>query len=268
MSGRTVLSRPRTRLYNANYNIGESYYKSALDSIDRKYSGRPASTPPRISSIPRDILEKHDRAFEEEDLATSRKRAEKHITEPHMFDSRGGYLAQRALDAVENDIDEETASALTSIRANKKSSTSLDDIDLDSTFSNIKSRRIINRSEKILDTVGINGSSRKALDEEISVKRKLKVGQDTNGDLVKWKPLISEPDHGSAAAIRARETKNRLLDIEDEMANIAEKQAARDRRVARLKALVAENSIEAENNQQNLQSLSISRRREKKTVHF
>lgn len=30
----------RTRVYNANYNIGESYYKSALDKLDRKYSGK------------------------------------------------------------------------------------------------------------------------------------------------------------------------------------------------------------------------------------
>lgn len=42
-SKRTVLSRPRTKLYDANYNIGESYYKPALDRLDRKYSGRPMS---------------------------------------------------------------------------------------------------------------------------------------------------------------------------------------------------------------------------------
>ncbi|KAL3275377.1 hypothetical protein HHI36_020143 [Cryptolaemus montrouzieri] len=269
MSSRTILSRPRTRLYNANYNIGESYYKSALDGIDRKYSGRPASTPPRLPSLPRDLLDRHDKAFEDEDLATSRRRAEKHITEPHLFDSRGGYLAQKAIDALENDIDEETASALTRIRANKKAKSVLDDVDLDSTFNNIKSRRLINRSEKILDSVGINENSRRVLDEEVTIKRKLKSAQENGiGELTKWKPLTAEIDRESAASIRARETKNRLLDIEDEMASLAEKQAARERRAARFKAFVAESCEETEAAQESLQSLSLSNRREKKTVHF
>lgn len=39
MAGRAAR---RTRVYNASYNIGENYYKSALDGIDRKYSGAPA----------------------------------------------------------------------------------------------------------------------------------------------------------------------------------------------------------------------------------
>jgi hypothetical protein len=30
----------RTRVYDANYSIGESYYKSALDNLDRKYSAK------------------------------------------------------------------------------------------------------------------------------------------------------------------------------------------------------------------------------------
>lgn len=107
MSTRTILSRPRTRLYDANYNIGESYYKSALDRLDRKYSGRP-TTPPRATSIPKDILERHERAFADEDLATSRRRAEKHISESHILDASGNQRAvNRALDLLENDLDDE-----------------------------------------------------------------------------------------------------------------------------------------------------------------
>lgn len=105
---RPILSRPRTRVYDANYNIGESYYKSALDRLDRKYSGRPLSPPPRNPSFPREVAERHERAFFDEDLDTSRRRAGNIITgENGFFDSRGGRIASRALDDLENIVDEE-----------------------------------------------------------------------------------------------------------------------------------------------------------------
>lgn len=103
-------SRPRTHIYNANYNIGESYYKSALDSLDRKYLGRPLTPPPRNPSLPKDLLERHERAFADEDLPSARLRAEKRITEPSIFDNaRGGAraAASRAMEAFESDFDEE-----------------------------------------------------------------------------------------------------------------------------------------------------------------
>lgn len=111
MATRPILSRPRTRVYDANYNIGESYYKSAIDRLDRKYSGRPLS-PPRNLSLPRDIMERHERAFADEDLSTARLRAEKHITEPTLFDTRGSRAAARALEALEGDLNEEVISWL------------------------------------------------------------------------------------------------------------------------------------------------------------
>ncbi|XP_044596653.1 uncharacterized protein LOC123273312 isoform X2 [Cotesia glomerata] len=38
---RPILSRPRTRVYDCNYDKGESYYKPMMDHLDRKYSTRP-----------------------------------------------------------------------------------------------------------------------------------------------------------------------------------------------------------------------------------
>lgn len=103
-----ILSRPRTKVYDANYNIGESYYKSALDRLDRKYSGRPLSPPPRNPTFPRDLAERHERAFFDEDLNSSRRRAERTITgENGFFDSRGGWIAARALENLEDIVDEE-----------------------------------------------------------------------------------------------------------------------------------------------------------------
>lgn len=104
MSSRPILSRPRTRIYDANYNIGQNYYKPTIDRLDRKYSGRP-TTPPRASpSLAQDILDRHERAFQDDDLPSARRRAEKSIQESTIFDSRGGRIAASAL---EDSIDEE-----------------------------------------------------------------------------------------------------------------------------------------------------------------
>lgn len=87
MSARARVSarvRPRTRLYDSNYAIGESYYKDAIDRLDRKYSGKPAS-PPR-SSLPKEISERHADLFADEDLPSARRRAEKVISEDNLFD--------------------------------------------------------------------------------------------------------------------------------------------------------------------------------------
>ena len=82
MVGRT---RPRTKVYGVNYDIGESYYKPALDQLDHKYSTRPsADNKPtfRSDSLPRDMF------FERKPHLSSPRRSqdpEKHT----VFDSRG-----------------------------------------------------------------------------------------------------------------------------------------------------------------------------------
>lgn len=100
-SKRTILSRPRTRIYDANYNMGENIYRPALDRLERKYSGRPLS-PPRQRSLPRDLAERHERAFADEDLFESRRRAERHIAGETLFDSRGARLPSRAEELMDN----------------------------------------------------------------------------------------------------------------------------------------------------------------------
>lgn len=39
MTGRSGIRGRRTRMYDCNYNMGQQYYKSALDNLDRKQSG-------------------------------------------------------------------------------------------------------------------------------------------------------------------------------------------------------------------------------------
>ncbi|XP_050301130.1 uncharacterized protein LOC126739484 [Anthonomus grandis grandis] len=249
MSGnsRTILSRPRTRIYDSNYNIGESYYKSALDRLDRKYSGRPLSPPRGPSSAVLDIADRHARAFAEDDIEESRRRASNRIRENNVFDSRGARFSRASDSFEENGITDETASTLQRIRASKKVSY-VDDLDLESTSNNLKTQRLLDRSEKILDSIGINESSasKRALENEFSYqKRTLKATYDAEGDnLTKWQPMPAPQENGevvaSAAALRARKSRARIDDIDDEMAAMQEKQAARERRVARLKQLVAE----------------------------
>lgn len=156
------------------------------------------------------------------------------------------------------------------IRANKKVQIH-DDSDFESTVDNINSHRLLERSEKALRSVGINENSRRALDEDISIKRRsLKVSfeAENGGDMVKWSPLQQQrsDERESAAAIRARKSRERILDLEDEMAALSEKQAARERRAARFKALVAESTEETEAAQSALQAISFRSRREQRTL--
>lgn len=268
-------SRPRTRIYNVNYNIGENYYRPTIDRLDRKYSGRPVSPAP-ASSLPRDVHERHERAFQDEDLSTARQRASKHITESHAFDARASNMSARAMDLIENDIDEETASKLQRIRANRKVAL-LDDIDVDSTMNGIVSRRMKERSDKILDSVGITAIDVSKLPREdvLYKRRTLKVTMDTSGgeDMTKWSKVSADKEvtsaiENSAAAIRAKQSRARIDEIEDEMNMMAEKQQLRERRAARLRKIVADNA--EENEMQSIQSssrVSSARQRVQKSVN-
>ncbi|GJQ79601.1 hypothetical protein Trydic_g16443 [Trypoxylus dichotomus] len=276
MSSRPILSRPRTRIYDANYNIGQNYYKPTIDRLDRKYSGRPI-TPPRSSpSIAQDIIDRHERVFQEDDLPSIRRRAEKLIQEPSIFDSRGGRISASAL---EDSFDEEISSAVQRIRANKKVPV-IDDIDMESTVGNLTSRRIKERADKLLDSVGVKEevavSPRRAFDEDVTIKRRsVRISQEESIDAndlgSKWTSLSSDRgaiEEESMAKQRALATKARLNEIEEEMNALADKQAARERRAARLKALVAETAQQNEEDDAAVQSVRVTARKEKRTVEF
>lgn len=116
----------------------------------------------------------------------------------------------------------------------------------------------------------MNENSRKALDEDVSFKRRsLRVTHEDDGaDLTKWSPLGlgREVESKTSAGQRAKQSRDRILEIEDEMAALAEKQVARERRAARLKALVAESAEETEAAQSAIKSVSFRSRREQSTL--
>lgn len=86
----------RSRIYDSNYNIGENYYKSAIDRLDEKYSSRPSillrhSEPPAISPPrPRFLAAAIDGLVEEDDLDYSRDRASRAIQKETVLDQYTG----------------------------------------------------------------------------------------------------------------------------------------------------------------------------------
>lgn len=106
MSSRTSGRPRRTRIYGANYDIGESYYKSALDNLDRKQYGRSSAIP----DLPAPIRKTRFALDEDNEfgdaLQNARARAHRAITEePTLFDSRGSRIRSLALGGDELDQD-------------------------------------------------------------------------------------------------------------------------------------------------------------------
>jgi hypothetical protein len=86
----------RSRIYDLNYNIGENYYKSALDRLDAKYSTTRTTTstllrhsePPAVSPTrPRFNLAAEDDGV---DLEFARDRASRAIQKETILDQRSG----------------------------------------------------------------------------------------------------------------------------------------------------------------------------------
>lgn len=135
---------------------------------------------------------------------------------------------------------------------------------------------MLNRTDKMLDSVGLNEkTASRILDDEPMVssarRRMLKITSEENGDsrdMTKWSALRDKDEETSAAASRARQTRARLNDLNDEMEALAERQVARERRAANLRALIAENAEETAATQTAMKSARFSVRSEKKSVAF
>jgi len=244
------LTRPRrSRLYDASYNIGESYYKSALDNLDRKRYGRSvepvsvaaAPLPPRYLNI--------DNTFDQ-DLQSARARAHRAITEEPAFDSRGSRVARRFDD---DELDEDVQSSLSRIRASRKKMNSLmNDMDLSDSFDTINRRANIDLGDKLLGIAGADdvGSSIRSralklvshldVDDEPSVRESSALRSFKRTTISSH---IDDSMESSAASMRAKATKARLADLETDMFERSEKQIERERRSANLKKILAENDI-------------------------
>lgn len=247
----------RTRVYDCNFDKGESYYRPVLDRLDGK-------TPvPRATEPDRDRI----RA----DVETRIKSALDDVEGDDLFDSRGA-RAQRgrplssAFDS--EDFSDDITESLKRLRAGKKSSRFAEDIDFETNVANLENRMRI--SDKILESVGIGSSevsgARRALQEnEERTEKRIARRLNEENSLTKW-TAIGKSDDESAAAQRAKASRARLTDLEDEMNELSERTAMREKRAARLRALVADSDVSDTTVASS--KVTIRSEREKKQVTF
>lgn len=215
----------RSRIYDLNYNIGENYYKSALDRLDEK-SGRPPSSlirssePPVLKPTVR--LAQLDEDGTVDDLEIARTRASQAIQRETILDQRSG---RKGIE-LEADFDSQVQRTLNRINASKKL---LSDIEVQNGFDNevaASSSFIKKRVVKV--TTDVSSSSAAA--------------SQANDTISRWTKLGSATDSESFAAARARQTANRLQDLENDMLERSERQYAREQRAANVKKLLADTS--------------------------
>lgn len=94
----------RSKIYDLNYNIGENYYRSAVDRLEESSRARPSlsrfSEPPPVT-VPAEkktLIQEID-----EELELSRERAHKVIQKPTVFDRPAKNLE------LETDFDEQVS---------------------------------------------------------------------------------------------------------------------------------------------------------------
>ncbi|XP_041987073.1 uncharacterized protein LOC121738875 [Aricia agestis] len=247
----------RTRVYDCNYNKGESYYRPVLDRLDGKV---PVSREPDKDRIRSDVegrIRSHLEDFEAQST-------------DEFFDSRGARASRgKPLSSAfeDDDLSEEITESLKRLRAGKKASRFAEDIDFENTVSSIENRMKI--SDKILDSVGIGqsdmSSARRALKENEERTEKRIARRINDESLTKWS-AIKEYDEETDASRRAKATRARLTDLEDEMTELNERSAAREKRAARLRALVADSDFE--DTTVAASKVTMKAEREKKQVTF
>lgn len=251
---RRLLSRPRTKVYDCNYNIGERYYKPTLDSLDRKYSGRSN--------------------FSDEATESPARRAAKLLDDFDSKATNGTPSRSSLLIDDDEDIDDEFSSTMKRIKAARaaRASSVEDEFDSFTSRKNALKQKPRNFAEKVLESVGLNDRTQKALEDDIFFKKKtLRSADDEEGTFKmraaakstaqsfldesndelaamsrtrKTRARMADLDDSTdemAAMSRARKSRARLADLESEMEELAERGVAREKRLAGLRALISEN---------------------------
>ncbi|CAB0005918.1 unnamed protein product [Nesidiocoris tenuis] len=208
--------RPRTKVYDLNYNLGESYYRGALEGLDRKYGRAPAETieaPKRPTSVG-DI----------ESLLRSGSQ------------QNGPAANQPILDVLEED--KEMMDTLRRIQKARRQTSANAEAEFENTFFNRAEQVKNTYSEKMLDSVGLN-SNLIELESKRRKERQLQALEDSTPKITeKWIALRDAAQDSvdeAQARARARASKARLADLENEMDALCERTAAREKRLAGLR---------------------------------
>jgi hypothetical protein len=246
----------RSRIYDLNYNIGENYYKSAIDRLDEKGSRTsfltrrsepPVSSPPKSRFLTQLST---DGGLDEDTLDFARDRASKVIQRETILDQRTG---RKALE-LEADFDSQVSKTLERIQASKKL---LSSIDVDNSYENEAAATSSFVKKRVLKvTTDVTSSSAAA--------------SSANDSMVKWSKFGAD-DSESYAAARAKQTKARLQDIEQDMIDRSERQFQREQRAANVKKLLAESSDLADDFgglTNGVSSLKITKRTQKQITSY
>lgn len=302
MSGRSYTRPRRSKVYDANYYAAENAYKSALDSIDRKYgrSSAPPAEPsvsngsglsglraslererPQLSrrspladdddSIPRRKLNTTALLDEFDDMFENRKKTSAAIRSDRSE-------ATRSLKAMSDEADEEFAESMKRIKASRAARAAAEDKEeIENSLSSKATKQVrakLNFSSKVIDSVGLS-------DESIASGRKKVLSiksapSDDAEDLTRWtavKPagrrnILDEDDSAgeAAAAARARQSRIRLQDLENEMAELDERGAAREKRIKDLRRLLSENESSSKESLHSTVRVKSSIQSEKKII--
>lgn len=270
--------RPRTKVYDCNFNIGESYYRPVMESLDRKHSGRvdPVTPLGERESTPSGRLSKL--LGERDHEGTPSSRASKLFSE---LETNGVDLSKsRARALVDDDdaaIDAEFEDTLKRIKAARAQRNA----DLEEEFNSFASKKKIDVSDHLLDSVGLNNKTQKAIEDDVYFKRKSaarkRYEEDDEGAVTKWTAVrpgaraMQEAEEDSGAMARARKSKARIQDIDAELEELASKGAARQKRIQDLRALMAEDetsSSSASSSVKVTKRISVKSSSEKKQVSF
>ncbi|XP_055914567.1 uncharacterized protein LOC129947854 [Eupeodes corollae] len=219
-----MAGRPRrTRIYGANYNIGESYYKPTLDNLDRKHLGSLNSDSESIG------LSKPNRNIDDLLKGNSIFQKGLHDEEPSIFDYTPKEPISRAsLPIFDDEPEEDIRSSMRrmgDIKRAKSPSCFLDD------FTALKERNMSNSSE----------ITSRFLKPKISYDF-----DDLTDDLSAAKAdIFKSTSTATSASSRANATKERLANIEFEMSERLDKQVQREKRSANLKKILSESGVES-----------------------
>jgi hypothetical protein len=211
----------RTRIYDANYRLGEESYKDQLNYLNRKQPFcREKSEPGNGLKFKSDF-----------DLEDARCRASRAITEEGIFDSRGCKLLSTDLSSTFKNSDErDEEKSLKNVKKivektrflTDNTSNDVDDATFNTSLNFNSSVKSFNRP-----ALKIISSADRAIDQS---------------NFAKWTNIEtavkSSSDNLELSKKRVSETKLRLRELEEDMESRQERQLARDRRIAYLKNLV------------------------------
>ncbi|XP_052869770.1 uncharacterized protein LOC128275337 [Anopheles cruzii] len=239
----------RTRVYDANMCMVENNYRAALERLEKSR---------RAPSLDREVVKARVSPFSrydfngasvDEELQAARSRASKVIHEKSTIDHRAEQFRSSSLAPVsvssallENEFDDQVQATLDRIRASKSLLSQLQSDDaLESYRSETRSKLSEQTARKLAQKMSTEEDE--FVSTGMTTRKALKMraaSEAANKSALQWKDETAE----TFASKRANATRARLQDIDHEIEEFEQKQAARARRSAQLKQLLAETATE------------------------